>query len=57
MTLSLQEDLERQVCSQAAQVALEFLRTNPPASAEEATKQYNKIFEEVYRKTNTVINK
>ncbi len=57
MTLTFSEELEVKVISQAAQVALEFLRANSPASASEATKQYNQIFEEVYRKTSTLVNK
>ena len=57
MTLTFDEEKNVILISQASQVALEFLRASPPPDASETIKRYNKIFEEVYRKTNTVVNK
>ena len=56
MTLTFSEELEVKVISQASQVALEFLRASPPPDASETIKRYNKIFEEVYRKTSAVVS-
>lgn len=46
-----------QIISQAGQVALEFLRANPSANAEDAGKDYNTIFKEVYQGITDTITK